>query len=1413
MLNDDLYKDDMEDVVSLEAAFIPYDQYYRRFGVRRIGHLSAPVLTEMSKIVLPRNAVLLYQPEDDADVGISQNHILVRDSQRLLFVEHNTDLATKDGFVRKTYIQPSKLIREYLRTNRKTRILKNVERVAKDDKVLIIENFAFLNHLWQYKTHPLSLYYKWKNIQNTIWTKSNELCNLLDRNHYMMVKLPKILPSASDFKKAEFGINRMTLQAFPTDDTLNILDIWNWLGNNREKSSLSLIDPKNYSKIHLIFIETGVWSVVNLGMIDEWRKEGNSDIEDGVDSGGTIDASTMQKRFLRYLTTIFEYKTSGELVTNPIVTAAVNDVVEEAKTTEIKDTPKSITDKKIEINKKIEKVSTVKNVKIENDIDNELNALDKLFSDEPTNKTDTVLLNPLEKGIIDKAEELATDGLISSTQFNKFKTLSTKYKEIPNPFGEGTLETLATVTAEDVKLPVVNPLPDDPAIFDKSMLNTIIEEMDKKYNTTLIEKDVAATVLNIQKAGIAVTKYEVETIEDVLNNYNSYTIRLAPVNGSPSVIRFRLPIIDEDGSYLVNGIKCKLRKQRVDVPIRKVKENKVALTSYFSKLFVTRSSKVVNNYDRWLFNQINIIVQAENSKIKNMSYSSSWDNNYKAPRIYSILAKRINQITIDDKVYYFDYAKRSTIFGEDKVKQLENNGRVVVGLAGSDVIVVTNDDEFIQIKGTEEIILGNIVDILGIEETKSPIEVAELTVSNKTIPLGVVLSYLIGFNNLIMLSKVSPRKAISAERVKLEDDEFSLKFLDETYVFSKRDKTASLLFGGFVKYKDFIKRYGLSVFNRKDIYANLLDSAGITLRYIREMDLLKDMWVDPITEGILKEMNEPTDFVGLLMRSAELLLTDWSPDESDIHYQRIRGYERFSGFVYQEMIKSLRQFNVQSAAVNASIQIHPEAIWREIDKDVSKYLVQESNPIHNLKEKETVTFGGTGGRGADTMTKISRAYHKNDLGTISEASPDNKSVGAIAYLTPNPKFNSLRGTIQPTELKDIGNSSLLSTSALISPCSDTDDPKRINFINIQNSAGISAVGYKVSPIRTGYEKVIAHRVGDLFAYTAKQDGKVISVANDHITVEYKNGEKKTIEIGRRFGVSEGTVLPHQLVTGLKVGDTFATGDAIAFNENYFEKDFFNPRRINWKLGVIAKTVILESADTLEDSSAISERLARMMTTKVSKIRNIVVKFDQVIKNMVKVGSHVDLTSILCIIEDPITASSHLFDDESINALKSFAANTPKAKYSGVVEKIEVFYNGDKADMSDSLREVANNSDKILKRQSIVKGKTNIITGSVDNAMRVEGQSLDMDSMVIKVYITADVPAGVGDKGVFGNQMKTIFGRVMSGENKTESGEIIDAVFGMQSISNRIVNSPFSIGTVNTLLKVLSQRAVEIYREG
>lgn len=52
---------------------------------------------------------------------------------------------------------------------------------------------------------------------------------------------------------------------------------------------------------------------------------------------------------------------------------------------------------------------------------------------------------------------------------------------------------------------------------------------------------------------------------------------------------------------------------------------------------------------------------------------------------------------------------------------------------------------------------------------------------------------------------------------------------------------------------------------------------------------------------------------------------------------------------------------------------------------------------------------------------------------------------------------------------------------------------------------------------------------------------------------------------------------------------------------------------------------------------------------------------------------------------------------------------------------------------------------------------------------------------------------------------------MTGTNETKSGKPIDAIFGYQSISNRIVTSAEVIGTTNTLLREITKEVIGIYR--
>jgi hypothetical protein len=371
-------------------------------------------------------------------------------------------------------------------------------------------------------------------------------------------------------------------------------------------------------------------------------------------------------------------------------------------------------------------------------------------------------------------------------------------------------------------------------------------------------------------------------------------------------------------------------------------------------------------------------------------------------------------------------------------------------------------------------------------------------------------------------------------------------------------------------------------------------------------------------------------------------------------------------------------------------------------------------------------------------------------------------------------------------------------------------PKRVNFIAIQQEHALACEGYHQFTVRTGYDNIIAERTSELFAVIAKKPGTVRSVKDSGMVVDYDDGTDQGYQLGRRFGNAAGLTIAHNVVTPLREGDKFQPGEAICYNDGFFEPDFFDPKRIALKNAVDATTVLWESSDTHEDSSAISRTLSGKLSANISKVKTIQVAFDQKVSQLVTVGQKVEADSVLCFIEDSVTASSDLFTRDNIDTLRAIGAQTPRAKVKGVVERIEYFYHGDKEDMGESILALANQGDKELKARALARGGK-VFTGEVDGGFRIDANQLPMGYMAIRIYITSQVASGVGDKGVFCNQLKTVHGRVIEDQVTTEAGVEVDAIFGMKSIENRIVHSPVMIGTTARLMHELGKKAVALYR--
>lgn len=347
------------------------------------------------------------------------------------------------------------------------------------------------------------------------------------------------------------------------------------------------------------------------------------------------------------------------------------------------------------------------------------------------------------------------------------------------------------------------------------------------------------------------------------------------------------------------------------------------------------------------------------------------------------------------------------------------------------------------------------------------------------------------------------------------------------------------------------------------------------------------------------------------------------------------------------------------------------------------------------------------------------------------------------------------------------------------------------------------------PCQTGYDNIMAQRVDEIFCANAQQEGKVTSITDDFVTITYKDGTVHNVEIGMRYGKSEGSVYPHPIIHMLKVGERVEEGDAIAWNANFFRPTPHNKKLLTWRSGVLGRCAFVESNATFEDSNTMSESFSKHFDADITKMKDVVVPFTSAVHNLVKVGAALEYNDILCSIEEKVGEDS-LFDDDTSSLLKDLTKSSPKAGVHGTVEKIEFFYRGDKPNMDPTLRKLADTMDKSVKAKSQVTG-SKVDTARVDGSLRIDGNSLLENHCVIRIYLNYVDDTKTADKFVVANQLKTTMASTHSDAVKTKSGQPIDMYFGGLSVSNRIVESTDLIGVISTICDTAADLFYKIYK--
>ena len=358
-------------------------------------------------------------------------------------------------------------------------------------------------------------------------------------------------------KKAERRRDLATLTDMRDDNSLVLLELWRWLGPYREGGVMDRLTPDQLKRVNLIITFNDRFININLGELEFWRKDV---------SGGRIEPLQMQRRLYKSLITLVTEELAEEVkVSTTELSSGDDDILDDDSPIEsivldnsgIFDEPEL--DEAAETKIEEEIASFDRDTDIDEDEDFEIVIPPDEVNVEDVKQTTITI----DTGISRECARYIEAGMLSTKEYQRILDQSDTYKSIPNPFGEGTLADMLEVTPEEVTLEE-ELLIDDPILIDKSIAKSTVTNLNRKYITQVLPKDICSSIMSVQKAGIVVNDYKAEEVVDAASGLIYHTLKITPVKGESSTIHFPTPLLDEEGYWTANDVRYTMRRQRVD---------------------------------------------------------------------------------------------------------------------------------------------------------------------------------------------------------------------------------------------------------------------------------------------------------------------------------------------------------------------------------------------------------------------------------------------------------------------------------------------------------------------------------------------------------------------------------------------------------------------------------------------------------------------------------------------------------------------------------------------------------------------------------------------------------------------------------------------------------------------------------
>lgn len=1108
-----------------------------------------------------------------------------------------------------------------------------------------------------------------------------------------------------------------------------------------------------------------------------------------------------------------------------------------------------------EVVKKFYEVNKIKNVEVEPNTDPQDNIylsivdsikkhensdnldINKLIED-PTikaNLTRYAGLKKKETQNILRAEENVREEI--EVLYNEFKKLPVidieKYSSIE--------EHVDQTAAKDIRLKELSHTPI--SILSK-------EYIDKQFKDDII--NITSSLSNNSILPLSMKKIEFEDSSNANNQLYKlnlgYTVNL---NGENKEIRFSVnipKIIDNHFLYL-NGNRWTVDNQLAFLPVTKTDPDSVKITTNYSILFIDREkgylSKTINQVLKLIDNRKNDqkvkvkygnnLLSYSKNNIKNIEYSEICKNIYSIEKNgYSL---NFNYDDISSELKLNDVPKKYWQYPEDLIPFGYKLGEGVNNLLFiyKNKIYSTDYTKDTLVSDTlAEFIYRDIYDTRfeDLPETGNKMGYSKIKIAGSHYPLILILGMIYGLKNTMNRYKI-PYVISKDKNPKLGYVEIKFK---DVYLYYKETIENQVLMNGlyFAKPHDF----NLDSFNASEPYDEWIGlikkiSTSTKTHFKNTMKITLNVLVDPITQEILNEQKIPSNILDLLLYCNTLLADNSYRQLGNVLNYRLRNYEQIAGMLNQILIKSYIDYlnGYLRGNTRNTFDVNENSVILNLLKISSVNTYSALSPVLELETySRTSQKGFMGLEKADSFSQATREFNNNKLSVYSAgATAFGGSSGITRSLTYQPHIKGIRGYI--SEIEDIENTPdtrMLSASELLSPfLSRHADASRQSMAIGQFKHNMPLNKGSVRLWSTGAEQVVPGLLSSDFIFKAKKDGTVKSFNRDTNIVEldYVDGTKDYIDLSTTFirNSANAFYTPNKLIMRLIEKDMFKKGDIIAYNDVFFKAN--NDGKVELLVGTLAKMAIAPIDNSFEDSTIITKNLSKKGTSRVVIAEMVRLTPTTKIKNMSKIGDHVDETT--AVIE---------YDDFGDNSIDGFLTNSFTDKYSeiedilpsstkypnyhGVIKDIEVFYNVDKEDLNPSLVKLINDFGGQYDNKLNFVGEKNAY---LLKQKRPEKQTITAkedgegyEGVMIKFYIQSNVSLGIGDKLSYDTALKGVISNVLDdneapySEHRPE--EEIECVLTPTGVFSRMTHDIFYLMFTNKLLIELGRQIGEI-RDG